>query len=538
MQIEDSIESATYDEAMGMVKLPEGDKLAEVKEKNYQVTCRESAEPVIKKQVMNLHIETDVRPAQSKIVELIGGNYCEGERGDYYYTASIRGNIATGKILYGNGGFYLSNNLKDAQASYGASANYVKNPLGDWVNDPGLSLTFLGSNHYDHWTDLFTPPTRSNGYVALFYIFKHHARSYHLRWRASIPQKTTYKDEKWISTDPSIDELEKQGACIRIEEECTQEQGTRNINGLPVTKDCWQKNVTYECGGGSNLNECAELENKGCWQVASKCTKKEGPFPVEFEQTFECPGANFQNGVVVTDGSLKIGAGADPMTGDTFGGEDFAEAIGKFNLVKEMRKDLVPEPPDQVRVFKGQPLSCDIDFGSGIKNCCRLKGLLMNVMGSKCPKDVTDTLAPAVVKDKRCQLIEEKYCIKEIKVGVAKICRKWRTTYCCFNSKLAKIFQQIAHIQLGISWGTGESPNCGSLSPADFVKLNFDAPEAQGLLAEVINEVHANAEQSMQLAQQRLAARANLTERVKEMQVGLTDHMKKKFPNRPEGIQQ
>jgi conjugal transfer mating pair stabilization protein TraN len=239
---------------------------------------------------------------------------------------------------------------------------------------------------------------------------------------------------------------------------------------------------------------------------------------------------------VIDPKTFSLQSGTNQNTGDQFTGDDFAEAIGKFSLVKEMQKDLIGDSsdPEGVRVFNGKDMSCDIEFGSGIKNCCRLKGLLMNVIGSHCPRHVTEVLAPAVVREKRCQLIEEKYCVART-LG---ICRKWRSTYCCFNSKLARVFQQIAHLQLGISWGSGETPNCGSLSPRDFERLNFDAPEAQNLLAEIINDAQGSIENNFQLAQQKLQARAQLTERVKEMQTKLSEHMQQKFPARPEGIAQ
>jgi conjugal transfer mating pair stabilization protein TraN len=340
-----------------------------------------------------------------------------------------------------------------------------------------------------------------------------------------------------LPSDPSLIELEKQGVCKNVAEECIEGPATRAINGLTLTRECWKKLLTYECGGKSSANNCVALEQKGCWQVGSKCIKQIGSIPIEYEQTFECPGGNYQigTGLVADSNGLTVKIGTDPLVGETFNGEAFAEAVGKFNLVKEMKKGLMPDPndPEGVRVFNGAAKSCDIDFGSGIKNCCRLKGIFLNLIGPSCPGDVKEVLAPAVVRDHRCQLIEEKYCIKKTVWG----CRKWRTTYCCFNSKLGRVFQQIAHIQLGIPWGSGEAPNCGSLSPRDFEKLNFDAPEAQSLLAEIINDAQANIDTNFQLAQQKLAARANLTERIKEMQTNLSTHMTKKFPGRPEGIQ-
>lgn len=45
---------------------------------------------------------------------------------------------------------------------------------------------------------------------------------------------------------------------------------------------------------------------------------------------------------------------------------------------------------------------------------------------------------------------------------------------CCFNSKLARIIQQQARVQLGIDWGNPKSPSCGGFSPEQFQALDFN----------------------------------------------------------------
>jgi len=97
-------------------------------------------------------------------------------------------------------------------------------------------------------------------------------------------------------------------------------------------------------------------------------------------------------------------------------------------------------------------------------------------------------------------------------------CRKWRKSYCCYQGRLARIFQQIAHHQLGISWGTPEQPSCGPLDPRTFGKLNFDEPYARNLLKELVIDATVNAQKYADSANSKLANSADLNEKVKALQ--------------------
>lgn len=54
------------------------------------------------------------------------------------------------------------------------------------------------------------------------------------------------------------------------------------------------------------------------------------------------------------------------------------------------------------------------------------------------------------------------YCAQSS--GIGNVCVEKREVGCCFSSPLPRIINEQARIQLGISWGTPESPNCQGLS--------------------------------------------------------------------------
>ena len=65
-----------------------------------------------------------------------------------------------------------------------------------------------------------------------------------------------------------------------------------------------------------------------------------------------------------------------------------------------------------------------------------------------------------------------------------------KESYCCFNSRLARIIHEQGRPQIGKSWGSPESPNCSGFTTAEFEKLDFSAMD----LSEFINEIMANAQ--------------------------------------------
>jgi hypothetical protein len=75
--------------------------------------------------------------------------------------------------------------------------------------------------------------------------------------------------------------------------------------------------------------------------------------------------------------------------------------------------------------------------------------------------------------DGGCRYIGKR-CSERWKLGRMNVCVQEKGTYCCFDSPLAKIIIEAAHVQLNIPWGSANSPNCSGLTPEQFQKLNLD----------------------------------------------------------------
>lgn len=141
-------------------------------------------------------------------------------------------------------------------------------------------------------------------------------------------------------------------------------------------------------------------------------------------------------------------------------------------------------------VLSGKCQRCSIKGSSFIHDCCNLNGIAKGLLGG-CNQDEKD-LANAAIKDKRCHLIEEKYCAHR----KLRVCTERKSAYCCYGSQMAKVIQEIAHQQLNISWGDGKNPICGSLTADQLSKLDFNTPFARAKLSELVTEYQTTGAQN------------------------------------------
>jgi conjugal transfer mating pair stabilization protein TraN len=78
------------------------------------------------------------------------------------------------------------------------------------------------------------------------------------------------------------------------------------------------------------------------------------------------------------------------------------------------------------------------------------------------------------------------YCSK--KLPVVKTCIEKTKSYCCFNSRLARIINEQGRAQIGKGWGSGESPNCSGFTQSEFEAIDFSRID----LSEFMSEIMAN----------------------------------------------
>ena len=167
--------------------------------------------------------------------------------------------------------------------------------------------------------------------------------------------------------------------------------------------------------------------------------------------------------------------------------QDFAKSIAYLQALNQIGADNNPST-DNLKIFTGAANSCSKDFAS-YNNCCLDSGWGQNIMGSSC-KESEVQLAQLQAK-KLCHYVGS-YCSQ--KVPLAGTCLKTTKTYCCFNSKISRIIVEQGRNQLGVDWGSPQSPECKGLTADELQKLQFDKMD----LSEIASDIAAQATQPNQ----------------------------------------
>ena len=84
------------------------------------------------------------------------------------------------------------------------------------------------------------------------------------------------------------------------------------------------------------------------------------------------------------------------------------------------------------------------------------------------------------------------WCSKEV-LGV---CITRKRSYCCYNSKLAKIINVQGRAQLGIGWGDEKSPSCSGFNAAQLQDIDFSKIDFSEFVGEVMDAVDMSQIQS------------------------------------------
>jgi len=137
----------------------------------------------------------------------------------------------------------------------------------------------------------------------------------------------------------------------------------------------------------------------------------------------------------------------------------------------------IPPPPSEdttvcvnPRFFGGEARFCRAGgLTIGGASCCNISGLF----SSKCKKSEKE------LRKKRqaelCTYVGE-FCSKRVRLGPVKSCVERSRSYCCFNSRVARILQECGRPQIGKGWGDPRNPDCSGYTPDEFSRVDFTSP--------------------------------------------------------------
>ena len=297
---------------------------------------------------------------------------------------------------------------------------------------------------------------------------------------------TQYCDCEWSETwSNDCGVLEGQlanGICAQPTRICLEPAETRLIDGIEVYRDCWRYEKNYECAAPSTTEEdyCAELRNRGCTQIGSRCTGTLANGLCEsYEQTYQCetsPGTS-QEILDCSGQTMCMDGGCFDTSYEP--SQDFGVAAANIGAISDAAADF---DVDANLIFRGDDLRCSKAI-LGFSNCCKLDGWGQDIGLDQCSSN-EQRLALAR-QASLCHYVGS-YCSNKNIFG----CTSRKETHCCFKSKLARIIQEQGRTQLGMSWGSAKNPLCDGLTIEQLQSLDFSQIDFSEFYADALDKAN------------------------------------------------
>ena len=161
--------------------------------------------------------------------------------------------------------------------------------------------------------------------------------------------------------------------CRKIGTVCVAPNETRTINGMQVTRACWEYEDAYECRTENLSGDCDQLRAKGCSQKSSVCIDrdKDGACLL-YDQRFDCPDKPQQvvERTVCDQATFCQDGGAGCFETGAPPDQDLGKSIAMMEASREAA--IYGVEPGKVELFKGYQEECSVKVlgGGKIKSCC------------------------------------------------------------------------------------------------------------------------------------------------------------------------
>lgn len=249
--------------------------------------------------------------------------------------------------------------------------------------------------------------------------------------------------------------------CVKTGSVCTEGPSTRTVDGVEVTRDCWNWQNTFQCATASAASSCAPLVSAGCGLSADPVCLAVDPSGrcLRLDAKYQCRTADAVYATVTDCAGSTFCEGGSCWDTSTQPNGSLALAASHLQARMDAGNDL---NPDTLEIFRGALGTCARrEFGA--RNCCNNSADLL-----ECPQSDQDLVQRRDAG--LCHYVGE-YCSSKSLVG----CRTRVQAYCCFSGVLARAVQQGGHAQIGKSWGDPRGPDCSGFTVDQFAGLNWEA---------------------------------------------------------------
>ncbi|WP_052130596.1 conjugal transfer protein TraN [Erwinia typographi] len=283
----------------------------------------------------------------------------------------------------------------------------------------------------------------------------------------------------WTSSCPA-----DMGDAVKLSDSCTDPGGNRTVtvSGKTFTlySDCWEYTQKWMVNE-DDTNTCQTyIGDPNCSEGTRTCTQKSGDYCILQSLTYQCAHTVKSTGYVCgSEFYCSDGSCAAMEAGQN---QNFEEAVSQLAALAAAGKDFAGMDPDKVTAFTGKAMACR-KSAAGFSNCCKSGGWGQDTGLAHCN---TEEKEIGTAKEKLLTVKVGSYCAKKV-LGV---CLEKKEGYCVFDSKLARIVQeQGRRDQLGISFGSGESPDCRGIKIAELQGIRFDAIDFSDFYADLNSQV-------------------------------------------------
>lgn len=275
--------------------------------------------------------------------------------------------------------------------------------------------------------------------------------------------------------------------CSNPRTECIEGSGTRNINGVSVTLDCWKYRTTYECREASD-NNCEVLRKQGCTQIGAKCRIYVAGSCVVQDETYKCSREQYDEIGDIACGKNIFCVGGNCTPTSPIQNNNFNKAAVSLYALSEASKavrERQSDNPFEPYIFTGGSMECSRNIASGItKDCCGINS--RGFMEGKILHCTPEEKNLAKQKENGVTIYVGEYCHNRF----LKVCTSYHKVYCVFPNKIARIIQSDGRgKQLGIGFGDvgGDSahPYCRGISPDELSRMDFNKMDFSPLYDEV-----------------------------------------------------
>ena len=254
---------------------------------------------------------------------------------------------------------------------------------------------------------------------------------------------------------------------------------------------CKKYEKSYNCK--ADTNNCSAL-NHSCTFLNEKCAKQDKGQCLITDRYYNCPNPSSSQTMVCGSQDYCSGVDCNKKLNDK--SSDLASAATALALLSEVAKDF---DKDNLKLFTGGDNSCD-KSKFNYNNCCTDSGIGNDAGLASCSASEKNLIDKK--KAKLCVYVGS-YCSEKEKL--TNTCLKTRYSYCCYNSKLARIAHEQGGPQLGRGFGSPESPNCQGFTIEQFQSLDFSRIDFSEAFADAVAKIKApDSQQDLVKIQQKL----------------------------------